>query len=51
MGEMAQEFISCFNGLFSDALLEFIASNAFAFCGITDMASREKASAVLQRTK
>lgn len=51
MGEMAKECISYFNGLFSDALPEFIAFNAFAFCRITDMASRERASAGLLRTK
>lgn len=51
MGEMAKERISNFNGLFPDALPEFIAFNAFAFCGIIDMASRERASAGLLRTK
>lgn len=42
MGEMAKECISYFNGLFSDALPEFIAFNAFAFCRIADMASKER---------
>lgn len=42
MGEMAKECISYFNGLISYALPEFIAFNAFAFCRIADMASKER---------
>lgn len=51
MGEMAKECISYFNGLFSDTLPEFIAFNVIAFCRITDVESREKASAGLLRIK
>lgn len=40
--ELAKEGTSYFNGLFSDAISEFIAFNAFALSRITDAASGDK---------